>query len=304
MLRSVIILLTYLYLFLTLIFFSSIEVSSMFIKNSIHPYTLTVIRFLIGGLTLLPVALMTQKKKAVRLKKRDLLDFVGLGLLACGVSMGALQMSVFLGKPSTTAILVSANPVFVTLFSILLFKEQFTVQKGFTLILGVIGICLISFSPGQGDTVVGMGLGIFSSVTFAIYTIFNKKKCEQFPSIITVAYSFLFGSLISLPFVFLIPGGWNLTLDLGGWLILIYLGTIVTGWAYYFYFKALEVLSASVGSLVFFAKPVVASLMAYFLLNDLVSVRKIIGIALILLALSLPNLQKKLGKNHQLSSVD
>lgn len=289
---------TYLYLLLTLIFFSSIEVFSVFIKDGIHPITLTVLRFLIGGLTLLPSALWVQKKRGIRLVKKDFLAFSALGVLVSGISMGALQISVFMGRASTTAILISANPVFVALFSMLLFKEKLTSQRIATLILGVIGICFISFSPGQGDTTLGIVLGVFASITFAIYTVFNKKKCEEIPSIVTVAYSFFLGSLISLPFTFLLQDGWKLSLTPKGWLVLIYLGMFVTGWAYFFYFKAMENLTASVGSLVFFVKPIVSSLMAYFLLNDLVTGKKIVGVILILIALSLPNLQKRFKKRH------
>jgi drug/metabolite transporter (DMT)-like permease len=274
------------------------EVFSTFIKGDINPITLTIIRFLIGGITLLPLALFAQKNKGIKLHKKDFVAFVKLGVLACGISMVALQLSAYAGKPSTSAILISTNPVFVTLFSIFLFKEKITTQKVATLILGVIGICFISFSPGEGDTVLGIALGVFSSVTFAIYTIYNKRKCEEVSSIITVAYSFLLGALITLPVIFFLPEGWKLSLNLRGWLVLFYLGVLVTGLAYVFYFKAMEKLPASVGSLIFFAKPVVASLMAYFWLDDLITGRKVVGIILILVALSLPNMCKWFKSRH------
>jgi drug/metabolite transporter (DMT)-like permease len=296
-------LLTYLYLILTLIFFSSIEVLTVFVKGGIHPITLTVLRFLIGGVTLLPLALFKQKNSGIRLRKKDLLDFAGIGVLICGITMGAAQVSVFLGKPSTTAVLMSSTSVFVILFSLLFFKEKITISKILTLILGVAGICFISFSPGHGDTVIGVSLGVFGSMSFALYTILNKRKCEEIPSIITVAYSFLFGSLISLPVIFFLPGGTDLSLNLNGWLILFYLGIMVTGLAYFFFFKALEVLSASAGSLVFFVKPIISSLMAYILLDDRITSRKVVGIALVLIAISLPILQKKF-KPEQLELAD
>jgi drug/metabolite transporter (DMT)-like permease len=58
---------------------------------------------------LLPVVISKKEK----IQSKDLLFFLGLGLLNTFISMGTLQLSINLGKASTAAILISSNPIFL-----------------------------------------------------------------------------------------------------------------------------------------------------------------------------------------------
>ena len=87
----------YLYLGITIMIFSTLEVVSSSLKGLIHPTQLIFIRFLIGGLALLPWVIAKKEK----ISKKDWLFFAGLGILNPVISMGSLQIAISLGKAST-----------------------------------------------------------------------------------------------------------------------------------------------------------------------------------------------------------
>lgn len=77
----------YFYLFLTVFFFSTYEVVGRTLTNLVNPYQLNFVRFFIGGLILLPIALKNIKSKNIRMTWQDFLLLVLIGLtnvvLAC-----------------------------------------------------------------------------------------------------------------------------------------------------------------------------------------------------------------------------
>lgn len=273
----------YLYLAVTIILFSTLEVVSSPLKGLVDPLQLTFMRFAIGGLTLLPIILINKEK----ITRKDFLFLAGLGVLNIVISMGSLQLSISMGKASTAAILVSSNPIFVALFSVLLLKENFTINKAICIIMGIIGISLIVFKGGSGgDTVQSIFFGIFASITFGLYTVLGKLKSENISSLTMICVSALLGSIFYVP-ILLYKGMPLFCFPHGSVIRILYMGVFLSGIAYITYMKALKILTASKGSMVFFLKPVIASLLAVVFLNETIGINTIIGAALVLLGLSI-----------------
>jgi drug/metabolite transporter (DMT)-like permease len=268
----------YILLAITIVIFSTLEVVTSTLKGIINPLQLTFIRFFIGGITLLPLVI-TKKEK---LTGKDLLFFLGLGLLNIFISMGALQISISLGKASTAAILISSNPIFVMLFSSIILKEKASWDKLVCIILGIGGISLIIFKGNSGgDTLASLLLGVLASLTFGLYTVLGKLKSEGISSITMISISSILGSLFYIPVliyyrlpIFNIPQGTLVKV--------LYLGVFLSGIAYITYMEALKTLTASKGAMVFFLKPVLASALAVIFLGEALSAKTIVGMLLVL----------------------
>jgi drug/metabolite transporter (DMT)-like permease len=271
----------YLFLAITIIIFSTLEVVTSTIKGIISPLQLTFIRFFIGGLVLLPFVISKKEK----LTSKEILFFFGLGALNIFVSMGALQLSINLGKASTAAILISSNPIFVMLFSALILKEKATSDKIICIILGIAGISLIIFKGGgSGDTLISLLLGLLASMTFGLYTVLGKLKSEGVSSITMISISSILGSILYIPVllyyklpIFYIPQEAIFKVA--------YLGIFLSGIAYITYMEALKILTASKGAMVFFLKPVIASALAVIFLNEVIGLKTIVGMILVLIGI-------------------
>lgn len=270
----------YFYLTFTLLSFSSIEVVSKPLMGKVDPFFMTAFRFLIGGLTL-----MFFVKEDILLK--DFVPITLIGALNSMVSMTALQLSIKYSNASTAATLVASNPIFVSLFAWLILRERYPIRKYVGIFLGFIGLVVFSFGKIRGDSWLGIFYGIIAAVTFGLYTVLMRKYTKKYGALKVTAYSSLSSAVIYVLLIFLSQKMEIPTLDISQWMILVYLGFIVTGVAYLTFFKAIEYLGTAQSSRIFFLKPIVATILALIFLNEGLSLVKVIGMIIVLLSLTL-----------------
>ena len=133
----------YLYIAVTTLLFSSMEVALKLISGQFNPIQLNFSRFVVGGLVLIPFAVRELKKRGLKLDGKALGSFALLGLMGIAVSMSLYQLSVTRIQASVVGVLFSSNPVFVTLFAFLLLHETISKNQIAGLVLDVAGIVLI-----------------------------------------------------------------------------------------------------------------------------------------------------------------
>ena len=281
----------YLYIAIATFFFSSMEIALKIAGPLFHPVQITFLRFFIGSLLLIPLAFMNIKRRQITLHAEDFRFYAGLGFLLVVVSMVLFQLAVVTGQPAVVAVLFCSNPVFVIIFAHFILGEAITKYTVATLLISTAGIVAI-----MNPTNV---LVLISAVLFALYGVLGAKRSLVHGGVTMTCFGFLFGSLelmalsqltkiaavdqylreIGLTVFTNIPicGGINLT----SLPYLIYIGVGVTGLGFATYFLAMEATSATEASLVFFIKPVVAPLMALFVLKEPITFNMIVGIILI-----------------------
>ncbi|MBH7796281.1 EamA family transporter [Clostridioides difficile] len=264
----------YVYIILTTLFFSSMEISLKTVTNDFNPLQITLSRFFVGGLVLLPFAVKRLRALSLSITKSDLKYFAFLGFMCVVVSMSLYQLAVLNTKASVVAVLFSCNPVFVMLLAYLILKEKIYRHNVISLILEVLGIIVI-INPLHtkltlGGIVVTCFSFIFGSLEMLILVlltkinfiadILNKNKLHVFANIpIFSGYT-----LHNMP-------------------IMIYVFVFVTGVGYALYFMAMEATSTSLTSLVFFFKPVISPILALLILKEIIPINMVIGILLIVI---------------------
>jgi len=133
----------YFYLFLTVLFFSTYEVVGRTLTNLVNPYQLNFVRFFIGGLILLPIALKNIKSKNIRMTWQDFLLLVLIGLTNVVFSMSFLQLGINMTSASLSAVIFSSNPLFVMIVASFVLGEKLNSTKIYGLILGIIGLVIV-----------------------------------------------------------------------------------------------------------------------------------------------------------------
>ncbi|MDP4092702.1 MAG: DMT family transporter [Bacillota bacterium] len=272
----------YIYLINTVLFFSTYEAVSKTLVNKIDPFQINFIRFLVGGLILFIYIIFTDR---IGISKKDFIQVVIIGVINVVISMNLLQMSLYMtnSKASVIAVIFSSNPIFVSIFSAIIDKEKITVQKLWGLILGLIGILVIFFEKldFSGMDYLSPLLALLSAAFYGLYTVIGRRVSLRIGSLKMNSYSSIAGSMVLLPFlvVFKLP---ILKFDYSGMLQVVYLSIFVTGLAYLSYFKGLSITGASSGSLVFFIKPALASILALIFLHEQLTVNLIFGTFLII----------------------
>ena len=290
----------YLYIAITTILFSSMEIVLKTISSNFNPIQLTLERFFIGSLVLLPFSIKSLKNKEVSIDKNDLKQFVFLGFMCVVVSMIFYQLAVVNTKASVVGVIFSCNPVFVMIFAYLFLKEEIHKHNIISLILELLGIIIIINPFATKLSPLGIVLTLMAALTFSIYGVLGKKSTKKFGGEVVTCFSFIFGSLEMLILVLIsnISSVSNFLLSMNmnnfasiplftGYNIqnlipVIYVFVFVTGLGYTSYFKAMEETSANTASLVFFFKPVLSPILAFIFIHEFIPFNMIIGIVFIL----------------------
>lgn len=271
--------------------------------NAFNPIQLNLIRFFIGGLILLPIALRALHKQSHRLTGRDWALFALTGLVCVIISMTLYQLAISVDEASTVAVLFSCNPVFALIFSYLILHERLGRANLIAVVVSIVGLVVI-VNPAHLTNPVGLALAIGSALTFGLYSIVSRwgSVRHHFNGIIMTCFTFLAGSAELLAIMLLthvpaVAGGlrqvsWarqfaampilqNVSLQY--FWILFFVGVCVTGGGFAFYFLAMERSDVSTASLVFFIKPGLAPIMAAVLIHEKILTNTIVGIVIILI---------------------
>lgn len=279
------------YCVLTILFFSTIEVVGKLIGTAISPYAITAWRFLIGGFVILPFALKEIREKKAIIRFKDYVGFAVAGILNVCISMLCLQLSIFHGKANLAALIISSNPLFVTIFAATLIKERVSRLQVIAIGIGLTGLLLIIFGESEAirsstNFELAVLFGVIASLTFALSTVYSKKLILKHGNLTTLCFAFFFGSAslfiysISTHQTLLFVPTFKLVM------LLLYLGVFVSGIAYILYFNAIRIIGAAQASIFFFLKPAFACTLAWLIRHETLKSVQIAGIVLIMLSLS------------------
>lgn len=276
-----------LYVLITALLFTTHEPVSKLFAAEINPYAITAIRFLIGGLVLLPFSIREIRKKNIKLTLKDFGVMTGLGVLFICVSMVFLQVAVTVAdNPAVIAIVFSSNSIITIAMSALFLKVNLTKEKIIGIILCVIGV-LVSADFTGGTNTLSVVFAILSALTFSTYTVLSKKFMTKVSGVIQSGFAFVIGSVILL--VALLIGGIEVV---GGistsniWQVL-YIAVFVTGMGYWAYFGAMKNGGAQTAALAFLIKPILTPFAA-LVINDIpLNSSIIISVILVVIGASL-----------------
>jgi drug/metabolite transporter (DMT)-like permease len=182
-------------------------------------------------------------------------------------------------------ILMYTMPIFLVLWSILLFNEKMTVVK-------VLGICLsfvgsaIALTGGVLDlstfTAKGIFLGLVSAVSFSSMSVFSKILLKKLPPLTVIFYAFLLGGLMMLPFVDLVSHlPQILTMEsLGSIFGIAFIGSVLP---YILYFRGIDMgVDLSKAGVISVMELVTSIVLATVILGEHLNGIKLIGIGLII----------------------
>lgn len=287
----------YIFLLITIILFSSMEVAGRLIHLAVPPLSMTFLRFFIGFLVILPFIIFNKREMSVvkAMKRADILKIFLLGFTNVFLSMMLLQLAVHRGNASIPAILISSNPLFVYIITAFMTKSvsKSHVIKIISGLFGISGIIIFSQSESFKNPFLALSLSVLASILFAAYTIGAHGMVEKFSNLTVTGLSFLFGSVLYLPFIFAFEDyAFILRLSAKEIYVLLYMGVFITGLGYVFFFEGLKRMKVYVGSMVFFLKPLFALLFSFIFLNERFIPLQIFFVLFILYS-TLPEIRKK-----------
>ena len=312
----------YIFIVLCAVIFSTMEVMLKTVHGVFAPMQITCLRFLVGGVLLIPFAMRSIRKKNAVLTRKDLGFFACAGFLCVVIAMSLYQMSVTYTRASIVAVIFSCNPIFVTMLAHFLLHEEIHKNHVIALILELTAALIIIDPIHASLDPTGALLAILSAAMFSFYSVFGKKRTPRFGGIAVTCLSFLFGAteLVALLLFGRTAAGASLygamglkifidvplfeNIPLSALPALLYICCINSAAGFVCHMMAMEKTSAQEASLIFFLKPIFAPIFALIFLKEEIPLNMIVGIVCFLagsLCAILPGIlaQRKLLKAEQ-----
>ncbi len=268
--------------------------------DNIGPLTFNGARFVVGFFTILPIAILFEKKKIVKEINKNKSYFIKLLII--------MGFSLFLGTSLQQAALQYtnvANAAFFTVFyvplvPILLFfiyskKVHWSIWP--SIALCVYGVYLLS-NFSNSEIMLGDALVILCSLFWALHIIFAGKFMEEFdiPIFYAAIQAVLVASL-SILFAYLFEeiNFSNILLESTS---IIYAGVLSGGIAFTLQMFAQKNIEEAPAAIIYSLEGVFAVIAAWLILNQVLQIENIIGCFLILLAVIFSQIAPMLKKNQ------
>ena len=266
------------------------------LKPYFTPLQMTGMRGILAGIGMTVYGILVNRS-CFRVKPRWLLVFACNGACLFLTAFFYYSAMPLTGTP-TAVILMYLSTVMVLIFSVIVWKERFTVLKCISVICVLTGCCLVSgIVGGLKFHLVGVIFGVLSGVTYTVYNILTKCSARhgQNPISVTI-YGFLTMSVISL-FVVEPQVTFPILASEPAKLIPLVLGMGICTFIvpYFLYTLSLQELEAGTAASLGVVEPMAATVYSVLFLHEELTVFSAIGVVLVLVAVVL--LGKTEGKN-------
>jgi drug/metabolite transporter (DMT)-like permease len=267
-----------------LLFGANFSVVKYITPRLVQPFGLNVLRVGVSTALFWLLLLFIPHKPGIRK------EHIGRMVL-CALTGVVINQLLFIKGLSLTlsihgSLLILVTPVFITLAAAWLVKEPLTVYKLAGLALGIGGaimLVMLKESSGTGSNIfLGNLFIIINAISYAFYFVLVKPLMVAYHPFHVIRWVFTIGLL------FVLPIGWYefsyILWDAFTVKDYAALGFVVLGatfFAYLFNLYGISKLGASVAGAYIYTQPVFATLIAIFILNESLTMYKIIAASLI-----------------------
>jgi drug/metabolite transporter (DMT)-like permease len=257
------------------------------------PLTLLTARFVLAAVVLWAFALV-KGGGGYRVTRQEL---PGLAAQGVGYAMTALGYFYALRylSASLVAIIFYVHPVITTLAATVIFKEPLNRFKVGALVMAIAGTTLVSdpWAMRSGALAPAGLLWIaVAACSYSFFTILGQKTTNGRDSLVVTTYAITFcGLFLSLlnPPLYLFNGSMTVSM----WWVAFGIGFISSVLAILFYVVGISIIGASRTSIVAAAEPLSGLVVAALLLGDRLAGWQWLGIALILVAVAVLQLDRQ-----------
>jgi drug/metabolite transporter (DMT)-like permease len=240
------------------------------ILEKLSPPVFVVFRFGIGVFVL--IFMTVRAGKSFRIKRADVGFMIMAGLIGITIHQLIQLWGLVHTSATNTGWILTLIPPVTGLLGWVFLKESVSLRQVAGIIIAMIGV-LLFVSNGKPTTLsltrnVGDLLALGSVGTWSVYTIMTKSRLSGYDPLPMSAIHMAIGTT-----ALLLVGGWRIPAEVGAlngtdWIIVILIGIIPSGIAYYWWNAGLKRLSAVNTSAFLFVEAIVASVAGFIVLGE------------------------------------
>jgi DME family drug/metabolite transporter len=273
----------YLYIILAAVLWGTTGTSQALAPTGANPLSIGAFRLLIGSLCLL---ILARSNKGFRSRTKWQWTMV----LVSGFTIAAYQVSFFAAVKLAsvaigTIVGIGSAPIFGALLGSIFEGEKLSLRWFITTVISISGVILLGLAGSQclHFDFLGVILALAAGLSYAIYTLANKRLLKDHLPDEVMAVTFSLGAVFLLPLLFTSPLAWAVTPK--GLLIILHLGVLATGLSYALFGRGLRSVPVATTTTLTLAEPLTAALLGIFVLKEHLITSAFIGILLIFIGL-------------------
>ena len=271
--------------------------------HGISALVLTNIRLIVAGLLLVLLSYIKSKEQflAFLRDKSSLFSLLLFSLFGLFLNQLAYLSAIQETNAGTATVLQYVCPVGILAYTCIKDKVAPTIAEILSMILAIGGTFLIA-THGQMDqlsmTPAGLFWGLFSALTYALYIILPIKLIQKWGSILVIGVGMTISGFVAVPFTGIIGARIPMSFDI----FLAFAGIILIGtvFAYTAFLKGASMVGPVKSSLLASIEPISAVFFAFMIMGDIFYLVDFLGMAMILLAVTIISLKDlMLEKKHK-----
>ncbi len=222
-------------------------------------------------------------------EKRDWVYLALLGFLGITFHQWLQSTGLITTEATTTGWIVASIPVFMAILGWIALKEKLLWVQITGILISAMGVLLVVtrgnlvlLTSGKFGTV-GDLLVLISAPNWAVFSVLSRRGLQKYPATLMMFYVMTFGWIFSSILFFAQNGLDQIRIiPWEGWAGIAFLGIFCSGFAYIFWYDALQVLPVAQTGSFLYLEPVVTVIVAAILLNEHLYLATILGGLLIL----------------------
>ncbi|MDV2583390.1 DMT family transporter [Alkalibacillus haloalkaliphilus] len=266
----------------------AVSTSAIFVRLADAPSSIIAnYRLLLAVLIMLPLILWKHTGEFKHISRRDWWFSAAAGVFL------ALHFILWFESLNHTSVassvvLVTTQPIFAFIGTYLFFKERFTSGAVLSMIIAFTGSVIISWGDFQisGMALVGNFLALMGAIAITGYFLFGQNVRKR---VSLMTYTFVVYGVSSITLIlYNIVLGTSFTGYTGEtWMYFLALAIIPTFFGHTLFNWAIKWVSASTITMGVLFEPIGASIMAYFILGELVTWSQFLGGSIVIIGLML-----------------
>ena len=254
-------------------------------KIDLSPSEIAFLRAVIGTIFLIGISCFFRQKPSYKPIKRNILFLIFSGA-ALGINWILLFQAYEYTSIANATLSYYFAPIFIVILAPPVLKEKMTPARAMCVLVAMLGLFLIvkagNSNPGSSfNHFPGIFYGLSAAAFYATVVLLNKfiKDLSGFE---TTLVQLMCAVLVLLPYVAL-KDNLNLSgMNVNTVVLILIVGVVHTGFAYYLYFTAIKGLKGHTIAVLSYIDPVSAVIIAALFLGEAMNFTQIIGGILIL----------------------
>ena len=264
------------YPFIFILLWSSAFITTKPIVDNSDPFSALAFRFFFVAVGFYFFSLIS--KNSILINRNNLVESVLSGVLFHGVYLGGVFYSISIGMPTgIAALIVTLQPILTNLLSGPILNEKVTSKQWTGAFLGFVGAALVlGFDLGEEIPTFGLIATIIALIAITTSTIWQKKLSNNLPLSVSNFYQAIGGCLFHLLIVIFFTRAF-IDFNITFFVAMSHQIFLVSFGAFTILMFLIKKNSASKTVSIFFLIPATSALMAWFFLEESLTVTDLIG---------------------------